>query len=517
MGPAGWLLLVFALLGGGAIVPARAQTGVVSGVALEHASGAPLARTRIRLDRIDVTGRVQSASLIAGRSGQFTFTGLAPGLYALTASRDGYAPVMFGQRRPQGAAPPFAVEKDSSLFAELRLRKMGVITGRVLDENRIGIRRATVNAYSVRPPFRPVATGETDDRGVYRLHGLAPGRYRVRSVPFRHDDGLAVLPTFSPETISLRDSRIHAVRLDAEAPDADVTPIPGELISISGAVTCAVPYAGPIDVVISTDTGRRQARTACLGAYRFDNLAPGRYELFATSADGRLAAFDERSFGQNSTNAHVALRPNQEVQLTFRDEQGRGSIAMAGTVLMRRVDLAGVAETRETPVNNSARLLMAPGWWEIAARLPLPNYVDRVHLDWYRNPTPRPSAHPDWHEVQIEHHGGTANVILAVAAKAGAVTGRVLNEDKPVPGIPVFLWPDQPEVRRRSGGPRALFTNLAGEVTFEGLAPGSYRLLASFDFDEVDEEVLEAAQAKPVQVQANGVTRAQLNPYTSAE
>ena len=170
--------------------------GVVSGVVLEQASGVPLARGRVRLDRVDSTGRVQSESLIAGRSGQFTFSGVPDGLYVLTASRDGYAPIAFGQRRPQGSGPAFSVNKDTNLFAELRLRKLGVLTGRVLDENRLGIRRAGVSAYSAKPPFRSVGSAETDDRGAFRIHGLPEGKYRLRSQPFRHDDGLAMLPTF---------------------------------------------------------------------------------------------------------------------------------------------------------------------------------------------------------------------------------------------------------------------------------------------------------------------------------
>lgn len=495
---------------------ALAQTGVVSGVALEHQSGAPLARSRIRLDRIEMAGRVQSGSAIAGRSGQFTFTGLPPGLYVLTASRDGYAPVTFGQRRPQGAAPPFAVEKDSNIFAELRLRKLGVITGRLLDENRIGIRKAAVAAYPVKPPFRSIAAAETDDRGVYRLHGLAPGRYRVRSSAFRHEDGLAVLPTFAPETRELREARIHTVRLDSETSDADLTPVPGDLISVGGSITCAPAHPGPVDVVISTGTGRRQTRAGCLSAYRFDNLGPGRFELFAATPDGRLSAFFETTFEQNAQNAHLELRPSPDVRISFRDEAGRSPLNIAGSVLMRRVDLAGVGETRELALNASGRMVMQPGWWEIAARLPLPHYLDGVNLSGNRGSKPRSTAHPDWHELLLEPHG-PADIYLPVAGKAGSIKALVSSEGKPVPGIPVFLWPVQAEVRRKSGGGRTAITNLNGEAEMQGLAPGDYRIMASFDYDEVDEEILEAAQAKTVALAASGNVRAELRPFSSAE
>lgn len=488
------------------------QSAVVSGVVLERISGAPMARSRVRLDRIDATGRVLSASLISGRSGQFTFSGLQPGLYVLTAMREGYASVSFGQRRAQGTAPPFAVEKDSNIFAELRLRKLAAITGRVLDENRIGIRRVSVSAYPLQPPFRSVATAEADDRGVYRLHGLMPGWYRVRSAPFRHDDGSAVLPTFTPETHSISEARIHAARLDSETPDADLTPIPGELISIEGAVSCAPVNPGPVEVVVSTETGRRLARTGCLGGFRFDNLAPGSYELFASTADGKLAAFVERRIYQNALNAHLDLRPTPDVQLSFRDEDGRSPLSMSGTVTMRRVDLAGVTETRQVDINSSVRTPMLPGWWEFSASLPLPNFLERVNQFWRgRNSAPRPTAHPDWHEVQVETH--MSELILPVSTRGCGVTVSVVEEGKPVAGIPVFLWPVAPDVRRRSGGPRSLVSNLSGEARFEGLAPGEYRAVASFDFDQVDEQIINAAQAVSISIAANEKANRQITPF----
>ena len=83
--------------------------GVIGGVVLEQQSGIPLARAKVRLDRVDLSGRVQSDSLIAGRSGQFTFSNVPDGLYVLTAVRDGYAPIAFGQRRPHGTGPAFAL------------------------------------------------------------------------------------------------------------------------------------------------------------------------------------------------------------------------------------------------------------------------------------------------------------------------------------------------------------------------------------------------------------------------
>jgi uncharacterized protein (DUF2141 family) len=488
------------------------QGGVVGGVVLEQLSGVPLARSRVRLDRVDATGRVQSETVIAGRSGQFTFSGVPDGLYVLTASRDGYAPIAFGQRRSQGTGPAFAVNKETNLFAELRLRKLGVLTGRVLDENRIGIRRVGVSAYSTKPPFRSVATAESDDRGVFRIHGLAEGRYRLRSQPFRHDDGMPLLATFAPEMLILRDSVIYSTGLDRETTDVDVTPMAGNLISVGGAVTCA-PVAssdGFVTVTLSTETGRRQTRAVCNGSYQFDNLGPGNFEVFGAHSDGKLGAFHEQRIFQSTKNAQLDLRPIGETNISVRDETGRIALRTQVMLTMRRVDAAGVAETKTFPVEERASIPLAPGWWEVAGRMAAPYYLSGANL-YFRENQPRPTADPDWFEVHVVDRG--TSVLLRASNQAGSVAGKVVEKQQGVAAIPVFLWPVGTDTRRKAGGPRVSAANAAGEFRFEALPPGDYRVMASFDYDEVDDDVILAANALLVKVEPSGVARAELAPY----
>ena len=112
------------------------HAGTVRGVVVEHASGRALARSLVRLDPLPGSAPgVKPVAIRAGRVGQFLFPSVAAGSYLLTAVRDGYFPAGFGQRLPAGRGRPIEVTGDSSLFAELRLRHKGVITGRVLDEN----------------------------------------------------------------------------------------------------------------------------------------------------------------------------------------------------------------------------------------------------------------------------------------------------------------------------------------------------------------------------------------------
>src|SRR5205814_7105447 len=134
-------------------------------------SGRPLMRTVVRLDRVpEGTGaREQPLVTRAGRAGQFVFASVTSGIYILNAVRDGYFPVAYGQRLPIGRGTPIQVTADSDLFAELRMRRKGAITGRVLDENGVATARIPILAYPARLPLRSAGSAVSDDRGVFRI------------------------------------------------------------------------------------------------------------------------------------------------------------------------------------------------------------------------------------------------------------------------------------------------------------------------------------------------------------
>src|SRR5262249_54708502 len=143
------------------------QAGTIQGVVLEQVSGRPLARTVVRLDPVQKSGGEKDKELTtrAGRSGQFAFPAVAPGIYLLAAVRDGYFPAAYGQRPPAGHGTPIQVTADSTLFAELRLRHKGAVTGRVLDENGVAAAGVSVLAYRARLPLRSSGNAKSDDRG----------------------------------------------------------------------------------------------------------------------------------------------------------------------------------------------------------------------------------------------------------------------------------------------------------------------------------------------------------------
>ena len=127
---------------------------------------------------------------VTGDDGRVVFRNLAAGNYLLTAMRTGYVRTFYGSKLP-GRGPGIAVTvREGQKGSEIRIRMLrgGVITGMVRTTTGRPAPNQQVQAIMVRsgPGERRAINLEaslgvvtTDDRGVYRIFGLAPGDYIV--------------------------------------------------------------------------------------------------------------------------------------------------------------------------------------------------------------------------------------------------------------------------------------------------------------------------------------------------
>src|SRR5581483_9999754 len=128
---------------------ARNPTGAtLSGRVVADATGAPVANARIV---ISAAGH-GSTIAVSDRDGVFTFAPPDPS-FALVAAKSGYVQA----RMTSGAAASDVV---------LRLVRSCVVSGRVIDVS---------EAPAGQGPTRPLARGDTDDAGDFRIAGIAPG------------------------------------------------------------------------------------------------------------------------------------------------------------------------------------------------------------------------------------------------------------------------------------------------------------------------------------------------------
>lgn len=202
-------------------------------------------KTPVPLRRVVVTLRSDAYTsgwtMITGDNGTFDFGGLPSGRYTLSASKPSFVSTTYGALRPgRPGTPIYVVDGGHVTNVALTLMRGAVITGVVRDEHGLPMENMQVTAAPIvtRNGARATTAATssliiTDDRGEYRLFGLAPGEYAV-SVEARFVN-LAAPGGFRVTTAAAIDAAIRPATAGAATP-------PVETDAAAGAVTLASVY-----------------------------------------------------------------------------------------------------------------------------------------------------------------------------------------------------------------------------------------------------------------------------------
>jgi hypothetical protein len=272
---------------------------------------------------------------VTADDGRFRFADVAEGRYELVVAHTGLAPV------PQGNSRGVAVHVGRGQAVEglaLRLQPEGVIPGRLYGESGSPLAGADVEALSLRAAggpqsLVPVATTRTDERGEFRIGGLAAGQYFVvaRDSAFRKAGdtagALRYPATFYPSGISAAAAKPVTVTAGTEAPRIEfrVTLIQPARVSgvlrtagrkpLQSGVVVLVPRDGSIlDTLPSDDIEMTPD-----GRFVFRNVPPGSYQLRArASVDPKqVALFGTLALdvqpGRDVDNVTVSLLPGAAI------------------------------------------------------------------------------------------------------------------------------------------------------------------------------------------------------------
>ncbi len=468
---------------------ALAPAATLRGVVVEAQTGKPLARALVVVQPV-AGGRGATQSIHTNASGVFEFPPMAAGAYLVTASRRAFAPVQYGQKGWKSSGVPVVLQEAEETTLRIALPRFGAIVGRIVDENDVGLPEHDVIAYrNTRPPVI-AGKGATDDRGVYRIFGLEPGAYLIRSATKMYDDG-GYLPTFYKDSPTADGARAVEVVLDQDVPDINVRPTPGRLYNIAGSVYDPGSRT-PATVTLISDMGSQAVSTESNGRFKFPPIAPGKYELFAQGQAVRSAnsnAYQPIEIDRDQTDINLTLRPPPEVQFAFVDASGRPIDPSTVQLLARQKLLSGTGDPQFLALVNS-RYSFNPGRWEFSL---LPSYAFYVVAFSGPNREIRAGERAEgWNEVVLNQPNPLVKFVLS--PNPAAVHGVVSDEaHRPVQGAPVYLEPFDPESRRRLGEPRTIRTDVQGQFRFTGLAPGAYRILSTFDFQMPDAATMESA------------------------
>lgn len=155
------------------------QNGVIAGRVVASDESA-VADATVTLRPVVESQQVQPEYRVrADEEGRFVFGRLPAREYRIAASAPGFLPHV------NSGAIDLATR--SAMVVNVELYRLGVIGGRVVDENGevgLGIRISAIALESFDGPAsqRVVQSSRSDDRGVYRLTGLRPGSYVVEAL-----------------------------------------------------------------------------------------------------------------------------------------------------------------------------------------------------------------------------------------------------------------------------------------------------------------------------------------------
>ncbi|MSO50007.1 MAG: carboxypeptidase regulatory-like domain-containing protein [Acidobacteria bacterium] len=171
--------------GPGAATQVAQVTGTIVGRVVDAGTGQPVAEAQVTLAIRADAATGPSARLLTGPDGRFVVRDVPVGNGQLQVSAPGYMNGSYGQVRPGGPPLPVIVTAENRIVqATVRLWKYAAVSGTITDDANAPAVNVTVWAFrrtfaSGLPRYAPSGLGRTDDRGAYRISGLAPGDYVV--------------------------------------------------------------------------------------------------------------------------------------------------------------------------------------------------------------------------------------------------------------------------------------------------------------------------------------------------
>ncbi|HMD34001.1 MAG TPA: carboxypeptidase-like regulatory domain-containing protein [Vicinamibacterales bacterium] len=221
-------------------------TAVIRGRVLDGETKKPLRRARITANSPELGREPRTTS--TNLDGRFELNDLPAGRYTISATRSGYLPLRYGQRRPLEAGKPLQIEDKQQIEnVDFALPRMSVITGRVFDETTEPIESVRIFAmramwFQGKRRLVPAGSATTDDAGQYRVRNLAPGTYFIRAnasdtwtvTESGVDQTYGYVPTYQPSTPDMAAARRITVGVGQEISNADVFLVPGRAVTVSG-------------------------------------------------------------------------------------------------------------------------------------------------------------------------------------------------------------------------------------------------------------------------------------------
>ena len=261
--------------------PPAAQTNVnarVMGRVVDAASGVPIGGATIEM--LPTRDGVEPQRLLAGAAGEFELVGVDH------RTRIAVAPPPLQATHVQKIVHVSVTDGTRELV--VHLERALAIDGRVLDEFEDPMASVRVVAEPLDAPEGPAVRREhyTDDRGIFRVFGLANGRYRVCAIPHRSGRALVYPKTCEPADAGSAAVTIRMRRFPVEQRPALTRP--ETWIAIRGRVSDeqsrqSLPHA-LVSLAPDSDADPYEVLADARGRFEL-HVPPGPYNLRAAAGE----------------------------------------------------------------------------------------------------------------------------------------------------------------------------------------------------------------------------------------
>ena len=385
---------------------------------------------------------------------------------------------MRGKRR--SSDPPMVVTvSPSKTITGIRLAMIpsGSISGRINDSNGRPEPALLVQALKEiyaegESALQLVQTVTTDDRGDYRLFGLEPGKYYVRTSFCCGGQRSFTAPDYYPSTSDIRAARVIEIREGLDVGGINVISrgtdgVAVRIRSSGGQPTILMVPEVPILPAIPPSA----VSDPETGAFKFVNVFPGAYRLTAT--DGSLSAWSSIDVG-TSDIVDLRLDIPRAVEFTLHvvdnsastdPEVGQLTLVIShwpdSSVSGFQTLLTGALGGSKIPIQ------LSPGDYQVTlASGSNKTYIESMRLG----------------SLDVANDGlhldatttGTLEVVLG--SQPGTVEGTVTDANRLAESnVNVVLAPDEAH-RRRSDLYQVVRTDAEGRFRIEDIPPGNYVL-----------------------------------------
>jgi protocatechuate 3,4-dioxygenase beta subunit len=269
--------------------------------------------------------------------GRYRLTNLAPGSYRLTA----YAPAYVIEGGNDPLYPGRAVNVGEGEVIEnvnISLRLGGVLTGKVTDPDDRPVIGEMVSAHRLSANEKSFSPGlpdffnlwQTDDRGIYRIFGLEPGKYTIAAgtpsegamVQMSTAGGTYYRRTFHINAIEERNARIIEIKSGDEIENVDIKlerASTGKTFAATGRVVEAENGKPVIGVMIAYSPTKQGAQglglgnslTNSQGEFRLEGLTPSTYRAYVMGLEASELYGEQIEFeisGSDLTGLEIKMR-----------------------------------------------------------------------------------------------------------------------------------------------------------------------------------------------------------------